>query len=170
MSGRIVKRSAITITAILLLGSALVFILRDDRSYVPGIAPPPIAPVVAASAVSGADTSDKRPNIILINADDLGYGDLGSYGSRAIQTPNLDRLADEGVRFTDFYSSNALCAPSRTGLLTGRYPQRVGMHWVLWMEDMPFVPKMLRKLGPVLRKVGGTDIGAPSEVKGLPED
>ncbi len=168
MPQKVVKRSAITIAAILLLGGALT--LRDNRSYIPGIAPPPMAPLVSASAFSGAGTSHERPNIILINADDLGYGDLGSYGSRAIQTPNLDRLADEGIRFTDFYSSNALCTPSRTGLLTGRYPQRVGMHWVLWMEDMPFVPKMLRKLGPVLRKVGGTDIGAASEVRGLPED
>ncbi len=110
------------------------------------------------------------PNILLINVDDLGYGDLGCYGSKSVATPNLDRLAREGVRFTDFYSCNALCSPSRCGLLTGRYPQRIGMHWVLWMEDLPFIAKMLRKVGPLLNKIGASDIGAPSAVKGLSPD
>jgi len=158
------------LTVILLLSLLFFFFLKDTRTFTQGFAPPPEATILPSDPVADTQTSDTRPNIILINADDLGYGDLSSYGSKAIKTPNIDRLADEGVRFTDFYASNALCTPSRTGLLTGRYPQRVGMHWVLWMEDLPFVPKMLRKLGPVLRKVGGADIGAACEVKGLPED
>jgi len=61
----------------------------------------------------------KQPNIIIIFADDLGYGELGSYGQRVIQTPNLDKLAAQGMRFTDFYSGSALCAPARCQLLTG---------------------------------------------------
>ena len=71
----------------------------------------------------------KKPNIVVIFADDLGYGDLGCYGGRAIRTPNLDRMAREGTRFTDFYASNSLCSPSRAGLLTGRYAHRTGVTW-----------------------------------------
>jgi arylsulfatase A len=67
------------------------------------------------------------PNIVIILADDLGYGDLGCYGSPGIRTPHLDRMAAEGMRFTEFYSTAEVCSPSRTALLTGRYPIRSGM-------------------------------------------
>ncbi|MBL9114627.1 MAG: sulfatase [Verrucomicrobiaceae bacterium] len=67
------------------------------------------------------------PNVIIIFADDLGYGDLGCYGSPVIRTPNLDRMASEGLRFTDFYSAAEVCTPSRAALLTGRLPIRNGM-------------------------------------------
>ena len=67
------------------------------------------------------------PNIVIILADDLGYGDLGCYGSPNIRTPNLDRMAAEGMRFTQFYSAAEVCTPSRAALLTGRYPIRSGM-------------------------------------------
>lgn len=67
------------------------------------------------------------PNIIIILADDLGYGDLGCYGHPTIRTPNLDRLAAEGLRFTDFYVAACVCTPSRAALLTGRLPIRTGM-------------------------------------------
>ena len=67
------------------------------------------------------------PNIILILADDLGYGDLGSYGAELIKTPHIDRLAEEGIRLTDFYASSNVCSPSRAGLLTGRYAVRDGL-------------------------------------------
>ncbi len=63
----------------------------------------------------------KLPNILLIVADDLGYGDLGSYGQKEIQTPTLDRLASEGVRFTNFYAGSTVCAPSRAALMTGQH-------------------------------------------------
>ncbi|ACQ82221.1 Cerebroside-sulfatase [Beutenbergia cavernae DSM 12333] len=68
----------------------------------------------------------QRPNIVLINADDLGYGDLGCYGSMRNDTPHLDRLAAEGVRLTDFYMASPVCSPSRGGMLTGCYPPRIG--------------------------------------------
>jgi arylsulfatase A-like enzyme len=68
-----------------------------------------------------------RPNIIVILADDLGYGDLGCYGHRSFETPRIDRMAAEGVRFTDFYVPTPYCAPTRAALLTGRYPFRSGM-------------------------------------------
>ena len=68
---------------------------------------------------------EDRPNIILINCDDLGYGDLGSYGSTRNNTPHLDRLAAEGKRFTDFYMASPLCSPSRGAMMTGCYPPRI---------------------------------------------
>jgi arylsulfatase A len=80
-----------------------------------------------AALSSEASAKDGRPNVIIIFADDLGYGDLGCYGSPTIHTPNLDRMAAEGLRFTDFYSAAEVCTPSRAALLTGRYPIRSGM-------------------------------------------
>jgi arylsulfatase A-like enzyme len=71
------------------------------------------------------------PNILLIYVDDLGYGDLGSYGHPVIQTPNIDKLAADGLRLTSFYAPSALCSPSRAGLLTGRHPYRTGItSWI----------------------------------------
>ena len=70
--------------------------------------------------------SARHPNIVLIMADDLGYGDLGCYGCTEIHTPVIDRVAEEGVRFTTFYANAPECTPTRTALLTGRYQQRVG--------------------------------------------
>ena len=72
-------------------------------------------------------TSKAPPNVILILTDDQGYGDLGCYGSKNIRTPRIDRMATEGVRFTDFYAPASVCTPSRAAMLTGCYPQRVGM-------------------------------------------
>lgn len=69
---------------------------------------------------------DKPINIVLIVADDMGYGDLESYGAPDIKTPNIDRIGEEGVRFTDFYANGPECTPTRAALLTGRYQQRVG--------------------------------------------
>jgi len=68
----------------------------------------------------------RRPNILLIVSDDLGYADIGAYGSRDILTPNIDRFARSGIRFTNAYVSGPYCSPTRAGLMTGRYPQRFG--------------------------------------------
>ena len=69
----------------------------------------------------------RQPNIVFIYADDMGYGDLGCYGAKAIRTPNLDRMAAEGLRLTNFYSVSPVCTPSRAALLTGRYAARMGI-------------------------------------------
>lgn len=83
-----------------------------------------IVTIVALTCSGGLSFAQSLPNIVLINADDLGYGDLGCYGATKVRTPNIDRLAKEGRRFTDAHSTSAVCSPSRYGLLTGRYPLR----------------------------------------------
>src|SRR5580692_6338105 len=75
--------------------------------------------LLAASNVAAAADTPKRPNIVFILADDLGYGHLGCYGQKRIQTPRLDRLAAEGMRFTQCYAGCTVCAPSRSVLMTG---------------------------------------------------
>ncbi|MCB1100568.1 MAG: sulfatase-like hydrolase/transferase, partial [Verrucomicrobiae bacterium] len=82
-------------------------------------------------ALSSALHAQDRPNFVIIMADDLGYGDLGCYGHPAIQTPHLDRMAREGIRFTDFHSNGAVCSPTRAALMTGRYQQRSGVQGVI---------------------------------------
>ncbi len=76
-----------------------------------------------------AGVSDKNPpNIIIIFPDDMGYGDIGCFGNPVIRTPNLDKMASEGTKFTQFYVAASVCTPSRAALLTGCYPKRVGLH------------------------------------------
>ncbi|MEP2777196.1 MAG: sulfatase-like hydrolase/transferase [Luteolibacter sp.] len=76
--------------------------------------------------------AQQKPNVVLIFADDLGYGDLGCYGATKLQTPNIDKLATEGKKFTDAHSASAVCTPSRYGLLTGQYPLRANGGKGLW--------------------------------------
>lgn len=82
-----------------------------------------LIPGLCAMAVSGF--ANGKPNVIYILADDLGMGDLGCYGQKKLKTPNIDRLADEGMRFTDHYSGNTVCSPSRAVLMTGQHPGHV---------------------------------------------
>src|ERR1039457_4843105 len=86
-----------------------------------------VATIALAFNIPGGLSAEKLPNVVIILADDLGYGDLGCYGHPSIRTPNLDRMAAEGMRFTDFYVASAVCTPSRAALLTGRLPIRSGM-------------------------------------------
>jgi arylsulfatase A len=117
---------------------------------------------------------EKSPNIVFILADDLGYGDLGCYGQTKIKTPNLDRLAAEGMRFTDFYSGCSVCAPSRCALLTGRHighatvrdnmqrsPGHEGQHAM--QAGTVTVAQLLKKRGYATAIVGKWGLGMPED-------
>ncbi len=110
---------------------------------------------VAATAMTRrrARAASSSPNIILILCDDLGYGDVGCYGSK-IRTPNIDRMAREGVRFEHFYAASAVCSPSRAALMTGRYPTRVGVSGVLDPNDANGLPDSETTLAQMLSAAG----------------
>lgn len=87
--------------------------------------------ILALVPLLGAAAQEAPPNVVLILADDLGYGDLGCFGNAKIRTPNLDRMAAEGTRFTSFYVAQAVCSASRAALLTGCYANRVSLQGAL---------------------------------------
>ncbi|MBF0196118.1 MAG: sulfatase [Planctomycetes bacterium] len=95
-----------------------------------------------------------QPNVIIIFTDDQGYQDLGSFGSPNIKTPNLDKIAKEGTRFTDFYSANSVCSPSRASLLTGRYPQRTSITGVLFPTSTNGLPQNEITIAELLKQKG----------------
>ena len=119
-----------------------------------------LVPLAAVACLAGfsALAADRKPNVIVILADDLGYGDLGCYGHPTIRTPHLDRMAAEGMRFSDFYSVAEVCTPSRAALLTGRYPVRSGMAHdqfrVLRNRSTGHLPANELTLPEVLQSVG----------------
>ena len=115
------------------------------RSFLAAGAGPALAPLARAA--------QRPPNLVIIFCDDLGYGDLGCYGSR-IRTPNLDRMAAEGMRFMHHLSANPVCSPSRASLLTGRYPTRVGVPRVLFPKDATGLPKDELTLAEMLKPLG----------------
>lgn len=112
-----------------------------------------IAFIVLAANLSHFATAADRPNIVFILADDLGWTELGSYGNTFNETPNIDRLAREGVRFTQAYAAAPVCSPYRAALLTGQYPARVGLTDYLRPSDPPLstehvtIAEMLRQAG-----------------------
>ena len=114
--------------------------------------------LLAAWLVTGrqlaAAAAPSRPNIVIIYADDLGYGDLGCYGAKAHTTPNLDRMAAEGIRFTDFYVAQAVCSASRTALLTGCYPNRVGILGALGPQTRFGIADSEQTIASVLKPQG----------------
>ena len=95
--------------------------------------------------------ADRPPNFVVILADDLGYGDLGVYGHPTIRTPNIDRMAAEGVRLTEYYSASPTCTPARAALLTGRYPLRSGLVRVLVPKEKWGIPDSEVTLAEVLK-------------------
>lgn len=111
----------------------------------------------------------KKPNIIVILTDDMGYGDLGCYGNSSISTPTIDRMSHEGVKFTDAYCSNPLCSPSRVGLLTGRYPLRAGICFPMQAGKDTFLRNLIRDLGYLFGSLGIVDLNrAENLATGLP--
>ncbi len=104
---------------------------------------------------SGCSASDhQKPNIVLLFCDDLGYGDIGTFGHPTIRTPNLDRMAAEGVKFTNFYSGSPACTASRYALLTGRYPVHSGFSWVLYPNSQRGIHPKETTLAEGMKKAG----------------
>jgi arylsulfatase A-like enzyme len=121
----------------------------------------------AVSLAAGAAEAAARPNIIFILADDLGYGDLGCYGQQRIKTPNLDRLAAEGIRFTQAYSGATVCAPSRCCLMTGKHGGHATVRGnkrpeVGLRPDEATLPALLKKAGYRTALSGKWGLGGPS--------
>jgi len=111
--------------------------------------------------------SAPKPNVIIIYCDDLGYGDLGCYGNRAIRSPNIDRLALDGMMFTDYYACNAVCAPSRAGLLTGRHPFRTGIIGNPYPADSPLLRRLERKVANIFTPLGSVDLHEDCVAEGI---
>ncbi|MFC1761412.1 sulfatase [Planctomycetota bacterium] len=111
--------------------------------------------------------ASEKPNVVLVYIDDLGYGDLGVYGCTDIPTPNIDRLAAEGVRCTASYISNPPCCPSRCSLMMGQYAQRFGKYGMSRglpiPEDRPTLARFLRDYGYVTGQIGKWDIGTKQQ-------
>lgn len=110
--------------------------------------------ILTLSFMAGRVHAASQPNFIIVLCDDLGYGDLHCYGNRELHTPNIDKFADEGLRLTSCYAAHPNCSPSRTGLLTGRTPTRVGIHdWIPMLSPM-HVPASEITIATLLRQHG----------------
>jgi len=116
--------------------------------------------------------AQEKPNIIFILADDLGYGDLSCYGANDLQTPNIDILAKQGITFTRAYANSTVCSPSRASILTGNYPDLVGVPGVIrdmpentWgnlRDDVVTLPQELQKLNYNTALIGKLHLGYKS--------
>jgi arylsulfatase A len=135
-----------------------------------------LAHSVASVAGAADGAAERRPNVLVILCDDLGYGDLGCYGHPIIRTPNVDRLAAEGLRLTACYAAAANCSPARAGLMTGRTPYRVGIHnWIPMFSPMHLrreevtIATLLRDAGYATCHVGKWHLNGRFNLEGQPQ-
>lgn len=132
-----------------------------------------VGPTTSAATAQSAARNDARPNVVLILMDDIGYGDIGSYGVKDAKTPNLDRLAREGILLTDAYANASNCSPTRAGFISGRYQQRYGIEWPLGAmpgdsaRGLPAtgtsLPALLKKNGYATGLIGKWHLGDKPE-------
>lgn len=123
--------------------------------------------VTLLGLAASVHAAERPPNVILIVADDLGYADVGVYGAKGFSTPNLDRLAREGIRLTDFHVAQAVCSASRAAIMTGCYPNRIGIEGAMepWYKfgiherELTF-PKMMKQKGYATGMVGKWHLGS----------
>jgi len=113
-----------------------------------------MASMAIPSVMRAGRKTQSKPNFVIIFTDDQGYQDVGCFGSPSIKTPNLDLMAAEGMRFTDFYSAASVCSPSRAALLTGCYPPRVGITRVLFPRDNIGLNPQERTIADILKGKG----------------
>lgn len=134
-----------------------------------------------AGCATAQEAEPQRPNIIMIVADDLGWGDLGVYGNRHIATPNIDQLANDGRLFTQFYVGSPVCSPSRASILTGRFAPETGVHYAIggaggrnlnsvqWLDDEPItIYDVFRSAGYTTAHFGKWHLGAAGEMQDAP--
>lgn len=110
--------------------------------------------IISCTPKTDESATDQPPNFILVFIDDMGYGDAGCYGATGYQTPNLDKMASEGMRFTNFYSAQPVCSASRAGILTGCYPNRVGISGALFPTDSVGINPDETTIAEMLKKKG----------------
>lgn len=144
--------------------------------------------IVLLVGLCSAISADRKPNVILLLADDLGWSSLGCYGNTLHETPNLDRLAQEGMRFTDAYSACTVCSPTRASLMTGKYPARLRLTDFIAGQNRPYekltipnwtkhlspqettIAELLKKQGYATAHVGKWHLEAKSPVAGFSAD
>ena len=120
-----------------------------------------LATLLSLLLVTAVNATPRQPNILIIYVDDLGYGDLASFGHPVIETPHLDALAADGVTLTNYYAPSPLCSPSRAALLTGRHPYRTGIRsWIpggsgIFLRDEEVtLAELVREVGYATALVG----------------